>query len=114
MQYEQKGAADIYKGRAMRYVKVLIVILIILAAMIFGIHNPQAYTLSFLSYRLALGVPLWALLLISFLLGMLPIIIVSFPEKTAYFKKMRELKLKKKTLEKSLKTLNAAKPNAGA
>ena len=111
MQYEQTGAADIYKGRAMRYVKVLIVILIILAAMIFGIHNPQAYILSFLSYRLVLEVPFWALLMLSFLLGMLPIIIVSFPEKTAYFKKMRELKLKKKTLHKSLKILNAAKPS---
>ena len=112
MQYEQTGAADIYKGRAMRYVKVLIVILIILAAMIFGIHNPQAYTLSFLTYRLVLGVPFWALLMLSFFAGMLPIFIVSFPEKTAYFKKMRELKLKKKTIEKSLKILNAAKPSA--
>jgi len=113
MQYEQKGASYIYRGRAMRYMKVLIVVLGILAAMIFGIHNPQVYKLSFLSYRLVLGIPLWALLMLSFLLGTLPIIIVSFPEKTAFFKNMRELKLKKKNIEKSLKTLNAAKPSAG-
>ena len=96
----------------MRYVKVLIVILIILAVMIFGIHNPQVYILSFLSYRLILGVPLWALLILSFFAGMLPIIIVGLPEKTAFFKRMRGLKLKKKTLQKSLKILNGAKPSA--
>jgi uncharacterized integral membrane protein len=94
--------------------KVLIAILIIASAMVFGIHNPQAYTLSFLSYRLILDIPLWALLLLSFLSGMLPIIIISFPDKIAYFKRMRELNLKRKKIEKSLKTLNAAKPSAGA
>lgn len=105
MQHEQKGASQIYIGRAMRYIKVLIIILIILMVMIFGIHNPQVYILSFLSYRLVPGVPFWALLMLTFFAGMLPIIIVGFPEKTAYFKKMRDLKLKKKTLQKSLKSL---------
>lgn len=98
----------------MRYIKVLIVVLSILAAMIFGIHNPMAYTLSFLSYRLIPDIPLWALLLLSFLAGTLPIIIVSFPEKTAFLKNMRELKLRKKNIEESLKGLNATKPSAGA
>ncbi len=94
--------------------KVLIVVLIIASVMIFGIHNPQAYTLSFLSFRLVSGIPLWSLLMLSFFAGMLPIIIVSFPEKAAFFKNMKELNLKKKNIEKSLKTLNAAKPSAGA
>ena len=94
--------------------KVLIIVLGILGAMLFGIHNPMAYTLSFLSYKLILDIPLWALLLLSFLLGTLPIIIVGFPEKTAFLKNMRELKLKKKDIEKSLKTLNASKPSAEA
>ena len=98
----------------MRYIKVLIFVLGILGAMIFGIHNPMAYTLSFLSYRLILDIPLWALLLLSFLLGTIPIIIVSFPEKTAFMKNKRELKLKKKNIEKSLKSLNAPKPSAGS
>jgi uncharacterized integral membrane protein len=92
----------------MRYIKVLIVILIILAAMIFGIHNPQVITLSFLSYILTLGVPLWALLMLSFFAGMLPIIIVGLPEKMASFKRMRELRLKKKALDKTLESLNAS------
>jgi hypothetical protein len=114
MQYEQQGATDIYKGRAMRYMKVLTIIFIIVAAMVFGINNQQAYTLFFLSYRLILDIPLWSLLMISFFAGMLPIIIISLPEKIAYFKRMRELNLKKKKIERSLKTINAAKPNAGA
>jgi uncharacterized integral membrane protein len=96
-----------------RYIKVLIIVLAILAAMIFGIHNPMPCTLSFLSYRLIPDIPLWALLLLTFLSGTLPIIIVSLPEKTAYMKNMRELKLRKKSIEKSLKNLNAPKPSAG-
>lgn len=98
----------------MRYIKVLIIVLSILAAMIFGIHNPMAYTLSFLSYRLIPDIPLWALLLLSFLSGTLPIIIVSFPEKAAFMKNMRELRLRKRSIEKSLKNFNTAKPIAGA
>jgi hypothetical protein len=80
--------------------------------MIFGIHNPMPCTLSFLSYRLIPVIPLWALLLLTFLSGTLPIIIVSLPEKTAFMKNMRELRIKKKNIEKSLKSLNPAKPSA--
>ncbi|HEY9161744.1 MAG TPA: LapA family protein [Desulfomonilia bacterium] len=97
----------------MRYIKVLILVLSILAAIIFGIHNPMPCTLSFLSYRLIPDIPLWALILLSFLSGTLPIILVSLPEKTAFMKNMRELKLKKKNIEKSLKSLSAAKPSEG-
>jgi uncharacterized membrane protein YbhN (UPF0104 family) len=74
----------------------------------------MAYTLSFLSYRLIPDIPLWALLLLSFLLGTVPVIMVGLPEKTSFLKSMRELKQKKKNIEKSLKDLNTAKPIAKA
>lgn len=92
----------------MRYVKVLIIVLVLAGAMLFGIHNPEPYTLSFLSYRLVFDIPLWALLMLSFFAGMVPIIIVGLPEKTAYMKKMKELRLKRKEFEGSLKSVSVS------
>lgn len=93
----------------MRYVGVLVIVLALAGAMLFGIHNPEPYTLSFLSYRLVFDIPLWALLMLSFFAGTVPIIIVSLPEKTAYLKRMKELRRKRKELEGSLKSVGVSK-----
>lgn len=89
----------------MRYLKVLIIVLVIVTAILFGIHNPASYKLSFLSYQLMFNIPLWGLLMLFFFLGMLPIFFAGLPEKTAFIKNMSKLNQRKKELEKAIKSL---------
>lgn len=90
----------------MPYIKTMLVIVVLLALVVFGVHNTHPFVLSFLQWQLIWPMPLWVLLLIAFFAGMVPIFIVSLPDKTAYFTRMRSLKIRQRHLEKELKAID--------
>lgn len=89
----------------MPYIKTVLVIAVIVLAVIAGVNNTQAYTLSFLHWDLRWAVPLWALLLAAFLAGMLPIIIVNLPAKLTGIKDLHGLRRECRRRERELKTV---------
>lgn len=90
----------------MPYIKTMLVIVVLLALVVFGVHNTHPFVLSFLQWQLIWPLPLWMLLLIAFFAGMVPIFIVSLPDKTAYFTRMRSLRIRQRHLEKELKAID--------
>ena len=90
----------------MQYMKTLLVLVVILAVVVFGINNTQSFALSFMSFQLIWQTPLWVLLMAAFFAGMVPIFIVSLPEKTAYFNRVRSLRIRQRRLEKELRAID--------
>jgi uncharacterized integral membrane protein len=86
----------------MRYLKTVFVILLLFFIIIFCVHNTDSFNLSFLGYRLIMPLQLWVLLLLFFIFGMVPILLMKFPGMVLHFKKMHSLKTQIARMEKQL------------
>jgi len=89
----------------MQYVKIVFSILMLLVVITFCVNNTQSFTLSYLGYRLAVPLQLWTLMIIFFVAGMVPIMIIEFPRQITRHLKMRTLKNDIRLMEDSLRRL---------
>ncbi len=80
--------------------KSLSIILLTFLLIIFGINNTQHYVLSFLDYQLMFSFPLWALIMVFFFAGMVPLFLTGISERVAYNKRMREMNRRIEELSK--------------
>jgi uncharacterized integral membrane protein len=93
----------------MPYIKTLLIIVVMAFLVVGGVANTQVYTLTFLDWVLNRALPLWLLILVAFLAGMVPIFIVGLPEKLAAFNRLRAVRARQRELEKQLRGLETEK-----
>lgn len=89
----------------MRYTRIIFTLVMLLVVITFCVNNTQAFTLSFLDYRLDVPLQLWMLILIFFVAGMVPILVLELPRQAAHFLRMRTIKSRIRQADADLRQL---------
>lgn len=76
----------------MQYLRIVFSVLMLFVVITFCVNNIQAFTLSFLGYRIMMPLQLWTLMLGSFAAGMVPIIAIELPRHASHYLRMRAIK----------------------
>jgi len=98
------GDMPVYKS-CMQYVKIVFSILMLLVVITFCVNNTQSFTLTYLGYRLSVPLQLWTLMVIFFVAGVVPIMVIEFPRQITRHLKMRAMKNQIRLMEDSLRRL---------
>ncbi|HPI91628.1 MAG TPA: LapA family protein [Deltaproteobacteria bacterium] len=97
----------------MRYLNTVLSILVLLAIITFCVHNTQEFTLNFLGYQLLIPLQLWVLMVVFFIAGMVPILVVEIPVQAARFMRIRALKVRIRDLDAEISRASAATGEPG-
>ena len=76
----------------MQYLRIVFSILMLFVVITFCVNNIQAFTLSFLGYRIMVPLQLWTLMVVFFVAGMVPIIAIELPRHASHYLRMRAIK----------------------
>lgn len=92
----------------MQYMRIIFALVMLLVVITFCVNNTQAFTLSFLGYRLVVPLQLWTLMLIFFMAGMVPILVLELPKQVSHFLRMRNVKSRIRQTEAALRQLETS------
>jgi uncharacterized integral membrane protein len=97
---------------SMPYIRIVFSLAMLLLVITFCVNNTQEFSLSFLSYRLAVPLQFWTLMVIFFAAGMVPVLVLEIPRQASHFMRMRTLKAQIRLMETSLKGLSGSAEDA--
>ena len=92
----------------MQYLRIVFTILMLFVVITFCVNNIQAFTLSFLAYRIKVPVQLWTLMLAFFVAGMVPIIAIELPRQVSHYLRMRSIKNQIQQAQDALRQLGGS------
>jgi uncharacterized integral membrane protein len=92
----------------MHNLRIVFSIFLLLVVITFCVNNTQSFTLSFLGYQLLVPLQLWTLMVIFFVAGMVPIMVIEIPRQASHYMQMRFLKAQIKQMEASLRSLKGS------
>jgi uncharacterized membrane protein YciS (DUF1049 family) len=92
----------------MQYMRIVFSLVMLLVVITFCVNNTQAFTLSFMGFRLAVPLQLWTLMLIFFVAGMVPILVLELPKQASHYLRMRTIKGRIKQAQRTLKQLGGS------
>jgi len=92
----------------MQYMRIIFALVMLLVVITFCVNNTQAFTISFLGYRLVVPLQLWTLMLIFFMAGMVPILVLELPKQVSHFLRMRNVKSRIRQTEAALRQLETS------
>jgi uncharacterized integral membrane protein len=93
---------------SMQYLRIVFAILMLFVVITFCVNNIQAFTLSFLGYRIMVPLQLWTLMVIFFVAGMVPIIAIELPRHASHCLRMRAIKSQIRQEEEALRQLGGS------
>ncbi len=96
----------------MKYIKILIILVLLMSLIIFGVNNTRTFELSFLGYCIAKPLALWSLLTIFFFAGMLTIFLIGLPDKISNRMQIKALEKKISEIETSLESNEQTKSSS--
>lgn len=97
----------------MRYLNTVLAVLFLLAIITFCVNNTQEFTLAFLGYRLTASLQLWALMVAFFVMGMVPVVAVEIPVRSARYLRRRAVKDEIRNMEQAIARSESSAPDPG-
>ncbi len=92
----------------MQYMRIVFSLVMLLVVITFCVNNTQGFFLSFLGYRLTVPLQLWTLMLIFFVAGMFPILVLELPRQASHYFRMRTVKTRIRKSEDALYQLGVS------